>query len=100
MIACACPRRKAYALLAVRVWKLWTQDSTPRARRFFNALAEEPETAAAELVPKIRNIRVRVNACRGQHAIRPACRRHAALAGQCAPAQMLADLCAYDVCAG
>ncbi len=28
------------------------------ARRFFNALAEEPETAAAELVPRIRNIRV------------------------------------------
>ena len=35
------------------------QDSTPTARRFFNALAEEPETAAAELVPRIRNIRVR-----------------------------------------
>ena len=31
------------------------------ARRMFNALAEEPETVAAELVPRIRMIKVRVH---------------------------------------
>ena len=41
-------------------WWIRLQDSTPMARRFFNALAEEPETAAAELVPRIRSIRVRM----------------------------------------
>eukprot|EP00245_Coleochaete_scutata_P007218 TRINITY_DN22350_c0_g1_i1.p1 TRINITY_DN22350_c0_g1~~TRINITY_DN22350_c0_g1_i1.p1 ORF type:complete len:433 (+),score=52.96 TRINITY_DN22350_c0_g1_i1:52-1350(+) len=33
---------------------LLLRDSTPGARRFFNALAEEPETVAAWLVPRIR----------------------------------------------
>lgn len=33
---------------------LLLKDSTPAARRFFNALAEEPETVAAALVPRIR----------------------------------------------
>ena len=33
---------------------LLLQDSTPATRRLFNALAEEPETAAAALVPRIR----------------------------------------------
>lgn len=32
------------------------QDSTPVARRFFNTLAEEPETVAAALVPRIRGV--------------------------------------------
>jgi len=31
-------------------------DSTPGQRRFFNALAEEPETVARELVPRMREI--------------------------------------------
>lgn len=34
---------------------LLLKDSTPAARRFFNALAEEPETIAAALVPLIRS---------------------------------------------
>ena len=32
---------------------LLLKDSTPAARRFFNALAEEPETVAAALVPQV-----------------------------------------------
>lgn len=35
---------------------LLLKDSTPSARRFFNALAEEPETVAAGLVPQIRGL--------------------------------------------
>lgn len=31
---------------------LLLKDSTPATRRFFNALAEEPETVAAVLVPQ------------------------------------------------
>lgn len=34
------------------------QDSTAGARRFFNALAEEPETVAASLAPRLRTVRV------------------------------------------
>lgn len=33
---------------------LLLKDSTPAARRFFNALAEEPEAVAAALVPQLR----------------------------------------------
>ena len=33
---------------------LLLRDSTPAARRFFNALAEEPETVAAALAPRVR----------------------------------------------
>jgi chlorophyll(ide) b reductase len=36
---------------------LLLKDSSPGARRAFNALAEEPETVAAELVPRIRAVR-------------------------------------------
>lgn len=36
---------------------LLLKDSTPAARRFFNALAEEPETVAAALVPRVRAVR-------------------------------------------
>ncbi|CAI5993778.1 unnamed protein product [Closterium sp. NIES-65] len=35
---------------------LLLKDSTPIARRFFNALAEEPETVAAAIVPLIRGV--------------------------------------------
>lgn len=35
---------------------LLLRDSTPAARRFFNALAEEPETVAAALVPRVRSV--------------------------------------------
>ena len=35
---------------------LLLKDSTPVARKFFNVLAEEPETVAAALVPSILNI--------------------------------------------
>eukprot|EP00899_Mesostigma_viride_P026008 jgi/Mesvir1/6592/Mv03887-RA.1 len=35
---------------------LLLKDSTPVARRFFNTLAEEPETVAAALVPRIRDL--------------------------------------------
>ncbi|GJP30671.1 hypothetical protein CLOM_g4527 [Closterium sp. NIES-68] len=35
---------------------LLLKDSTPIARRFFNALAEEPETVAAAIVPLIRSV--------------------------------------------
>ena len=32
--------------------------ASPAARRFFNALAEEPETVAAALVPRMRTVQV------------------------------------------
>ena len=35
---------------------LLLKDSTPIARRFFNTLAEEPETVAADLAPRILSI--------------------------------------------
>lgn len=35
---------------------LLLKDSTPVARRFFNTLAEEPETVAAALAPRIRGV--------------------------------------------
>jgi hypothetical protein len=38
---------------------LLLQGAPPTARRFFNALAEEPDTVAAVLVPRIRGIQVR-----------------------------------------
>ena len=38
---------------------LLLEDASPVARRFFNAVAEEPETVAAALVPQIRAVRVR-----------------------------------------
>lgn len=38
---------------------LLLKDSTPGSRRFFNALAEEPETVAASIVPQIRELRFR-----------------------------------------
>jgi chlorophyll(ide) b reductase len=37
---------------------LLLKDSTPAARRFFNTLAEEPQTVAAALVPRIRAVQV------------------------------------------
>lgn len=36
---------------------LLLKDSTPVTRRLFNALAEEPETVAAVLVPRLRAVR-------------------------------------------
>jgi chlorophyll(ide) b reductase len=36
---------------------LLLKDSTPVARRFFNTLAEEPETVAKDLVPRILGTR-------------------------------------------
>ena len=38
---------------------LLLEDASPVARRFFNALAEEPETVAATLVPQIRAVQAR-----------------------------------------
>ena len=38
---------------------LLLKDASPVAKRFFNALAEEPETVAAALVPQIRAVQVR-----------------------------------------
>lgn len=35
---------------------LLLKDSTPIARRFFNTLAEEPETVAEILAPRIRSV--------------------------------------------
>ena len=37
---------------------LLLDNASPVARRFFNALAEEPETVAAALVPQIKAIEV------------------------------------------
>jgi hypothetical protein len=37
---------------------LLLQGAPPAARRFFNVLAEEPDTVAAALVPQIRDIQV------------------------------------------
>lgn len=37
---------------------LLLKDASPVARRFFNALAEEPETVAEALVPQIRAMQV------------------------------------------
>jgi hypothetical protein len=37
---------------------LLLQGASPVARRFFNALAEEPETVAADLAPRIRAVQV------------------------------------------
>lgn len=37
---------------------LLLEDASTVAKRFFNALAEEPETVAAALVPQIRTIQV------------------------------------------
>lgn len=37
---------------------LLLKDASPIAKRFFNALAEEPETVAAALVPQIRAVQV------------------------------------------
>lgn len=34
------------------------QDTTAGSRRFFNALAEEPETVAAVLAPRLRAVQV------------------------------------------
>jgi hypothetical protein len=42
---------------------LLLQGAPPAARRFFNALAEEPDTVAAVLVPEIRGIQVGVAGC-------------------------------------
>lgn len=36
------------------------QDTAPGARRFFNALAEEPETVAAVLAPRLRAVQVKM----------------------------------------
>jgi hypothetical protein len=41
---------------------LLLQGAPPAARRFFNALAEEPDTVAAVLVPQIRGIQVGTDA--------------------------------------
>lgn len=38
---------------------LLLKDASPIARRFFNALAEEPETVAEALVPQIRAMQVK-----------------------------------------
>ena len=38
---------------------LLLRDASPAARRFFNTLAEEPETVAATLVPRMRAVQVR-----------------------------------------
>jgi hypothetical protein len=39
---------------------LLLRDANPVARRFFNTLAEEPETVAAAIVPQIRAVQVSV----------------------------------------
>ena len=39
---------------------LLLRDASPVARRFFNTLAEEPETVAAALVPRMRAVQVRM----------------------------------------
>ena len=39
---------------------LLLEGASPAARRFFNALAEEPETVAAALVPRMRAVQVRL----------------------------------------
>lgn len=39
---------------------LLLEGASPAARRFFNALAEEPETVAAALVPRMRTVQVRL----------------------------------------
>ena len=39
---------------------LLLRDAAPAARRFFNALAEEPETVAAALVPRVRAVQARM----------------------------------------
>lgn len=45
---------------------LLLRDATPAQKRFFNAMAETPETVAAALVPAIRNIAKRDGAVRYQ----------------------------------
>ena len=56
---------------------LLLEDSSPVARRFFNALAEEPETVAAALIPQIQAIQVLIvffhRAC-PRRLLRYACR--------------------------
>ena len=42
---------------------LLLEGASPVARRFFNALAEEPDTVAAALVPEIRAVQVRTPLC-------------------------------------
>ena len=37
---------------------LLLEGASPAARRFFNTLAEEPETVAAALVPRMRAVQV------------------------------------------
>lgn len=44
------------ALAGMLLTDLLLRDSTPAARRFFNALAEEPETVATALVPRVRGV--------------------------------------------
>jgi NAD(P)-dependent dehydrogenase (short-subunit alcohol dehydrogenase family) len=48
---------------------LLLRDSTPSQKRFFNAMAETPETVAAAMVPAIRNIRKRGGTMRYQPVI-------------------------------
>jgi NAD(P)-dependent dehydrogenase (short-subunit alcohol dehydrogenase family) len=48
---------------------LLLRDSTPAQKRFFNAMAELPETVAAAIVPAIRNIRKRGGTLRYQPVI-------------------------------
>lgn len=45
---------------------LLLRDATPKQKRFFNAIAETPETVAAKLVPAIRNIKKRNGTVRYQ----------------------------------
>jgi hypothetical protein len=42
---------------------LLLRDANPVARRFFNTLAEEPETVAAAIVPQIRAVQVGLWCC-------------------------------------
>lgn len=47
------------------------QDTTAGSRRFFNALAEEPETVAAALAPKLRAVQVQVQSGAARSSSRP-----------------------------
>ena len=58
-VACPLPIRRlpAFRHAGMLLTDLLLRDSTPAARRFFNTRAEEPETVAAALVPRVRGVR-------------------------------------------
>jgi hypothetical protein len=48
---------------------LLLRDANPVARRFFNTLAEEPETVAVAIVPQIRAVQVSAGICGSLQAV-------------------------------